>query len=82
MNALIQHVNAQFPLDTQPTPPLGSSGVERGERCYLQDQRDEYAEILHDLVMLKAQDDIGCVPPPTAAQWAKAWRRAEEKFEP
>lgn len=49
---------------------------------HLQDQRDEYAEILHDLVMLKAQDDIGCVPPPSAAQWAKAWRRAEKKFEP
>lgn len=49
---------------------------------HLQDDRNELAEILHDLVMLKAQDDIGCVPPPTVAQWAKAWRRAEEKFEP
>lgn len=49
---------------------------------HLQGDRDDLAEILHDLVMLKAQDDIGCVPPPTAEQWAKAWRRANERFEP
>lgn len=37
-----------------------------------------YRDALHDLVMLKAQDDIGCVPPPTKEQWAKAWAEAEE----
>jgi hypothetical protein len=41
-----------------------------------------YRDALHDLVMLRAQDEIGCVPPPTKEQWAKAWRTAEEFFEP
>ena len=40
-----------------------------------------YRDALHDLVMLRAQE-IGCVPPPTKEQWAKAWRVAEELFEP
>lgn len=43
---------------------------------------DDLKEARHDLVMLRAQDDIGCVPPPTKEQWAKAWRAAEELFEP
>jgi hypothetical protein len=43
---------------------------------------EDYRERLHDLVMLKAQDDIGCVPPPTKDQWEKAWSRASEPFEP
>jgi hypothetical protein len=43
---------------------------------------DDYREILYDLCMLQAQRDIGCVPPPTADQWTKAWARAWEKFEP
>lgn len=37
-----------------------------------------FKDALHDLVMLRAQDDIGCVPPPTKEQWAKAWAEAEE----
>lgn len=38
----------------------------------------ELQTALHELVMLKAQDDIGCVPPPTKEQWAAAWSGAEE----
>ena len=37
-----------------------------------------YKDALHDLVMLRAQQDIGCVPAPTKEQWAKAWAEAEE----
>jgi hypothetical protein len=37
-----------------------------------------YKDALHDLVMLKAQQDIGCVPAPTKEQWSKAWADAEE----
>ncbi len=37
-----------------------------------------YKDALHDLVMLKAQQDIGCVPAPTKEQWSKAWAEAEE----
>ncbi len=37
-----------------------------------------YKDALHDLVMLKAQQDIGCVPAPTKEQWAKAWAEAED----
>ncbi len=35
-------------------------------------------EALRDLVDLNAQDEIGCVPPPTREQWSKAWAAAEE----
>ena len=43
-----------------------------------------YKDALHDLVMLKAQQDIGCVPAPTSEQWKKAWAAAEDLlvFEP
>ena len=43
-----------------------------------------YKDALHDLVMLKAQQDIGCVPAPTSEQWKKAWAEAEDLlvFEP
>lgn len=37
-----------------------------------------YKDALHDLVILKAQADIGCVPPPTREQWEKAWDEAVE----
>lgn len=37
-----------------------------------------YKDALNDLVQLKAQADIGCVPSPTKAQWDKAWSEAEE----
>lgn len=41
-------------------------------------ERDDLKTALHDLYMLHAQDDIGCVPPPTRQQWNKAWAEAEE----
>lgn len=41
-------------------------------------ERDDLKTALHDLYMLHAQDDIGCVPPPTTQQWNKAWAEAEE----
>jgi hypothetical protein len=59
--------------------------VPEDQRQQLTDARDyadELKDALRDLVMLKAQDDIGCVPPPTREQWKKAWRAAEEFFEP
>jgi hypothetical protein len=37
-----------------------------------------YKDALHDLVMLKAQQEIGCIPAPTKEQWSKAWAEAEE----
>lgn len=48
------------------------------ERLKESDRSDELKDALHDLVMLKAQQDIGCVPTPTRDQWDKAWREAEE----
>ena len=42
---------------------------------------EEHKDALHDLVMLRAQDEIGCVPPPTKDQWAKAWPAAGELFD-
>ena len=50
--------------------------VERATRA--EGERDDVKTAIHDLVMLKAQDDIGCVPPPTREQWRKAWAEAEE----
>lgn len=41
-------------------------------------ERDALKAALHDLYMLHAQDDIGCVPAPTRQQWNKAWAEAEE----
>ena len=41
------------------------------------EQADEFKTALHDLVMLYAQEEIGCVPAPTHEQWDKAWNEAE-----
>ena len=52
--------------------PASPVGVEKGEDSWL------YKDALHELVMLHAQEDIGCVPAPTKEQWAKAWADAED----
>lgn len=39
---------------------------------------DDFKTVLHDLVMLNAQAEIGCVPVPTREEWRKAWDAAEE----
>jgi hypothetical protein len=46
------------------------------------EDREDYCEILYDLVQAKAQDDIGCVPPVEKTKWARIWARAAEPFEP
>lgn len=43
-----------------------------------QEDAQPFKDALHDLVMLKAQQDIGCVPAPSNQQWGKAWAEAEE----
>ena len=51
---------------------------------HLQEQRNEYAEILHDILMVEAElehapaDWIARVKERKAKAWARAW----EKFEP
>lgn len=48
------------------------------DNARLRDGRDDLKSALHDLVMLQAQEEIGCVPPPTCEQWKVAWAQAEE----
>jgi DNA-binding winged helix-turn-helix (wHTH) protein len=60
------HSTAQQP------PPDSMPAVQEQDDAY------ELKEALRALVTLKAQADIGCVPPPTKEQWAKAWGVAEE----
>ena len=56
----------------------GSRWVQEDDYLAAQGRADDLRDALHDLVMLKAQDDIGCVPAPTREQWAKAWAAADE----
>lgn len=53
-----------------------------GAACGAIEDREDYREILHDLVQAKAQDDIGCVPSVEKTKWARIWARADEVFEP
>lgn len=64
-------------------PPI-LLAIERAKDRELKKAEDAqpYKDALHDILMLKAQDDIGCVPPATKEQWAKAWASAWELFEP
>ncbi len=55
---------------------LASSTPQPGQE--LREDAQPYKDTLYDLVYLKAQQDIGCVPAPTKAQWEKAWAEAEE----
>lgn len=71
------HKGADAYEDPQPEIVSAIEAVEQ-----LASDDDALKERLHDLVMLHAQDEIGCVPPPTKEQWAKAWANAEEVFEP
>jgi hypothetical protein len=64
-------------------PDIFSASYEEIDRLQSEGEKGEedaqpYKDALHDLVMLKAQQDIGCVPPPTKEQWLKAWAEAEE----
>jgi len=68
----VEEYNAPGTLDI----PAHASFGEANDR--LRAERDDLKTALHDLVMLQAQDEIGCVPPPTRDQWAKAWAAAEE----
>jgi len=49
---------------------------------HLIDERDELREILHDLVMLRGEAHAIGGGPGFKDREAKAWRRAEELFEP
>ena len=63
---------ADLLAETRGAPPSDAGGRAEGEDA------QPYKDALHALVMLKAQDDIGCVPPPTKEQWSKAWAEAED----
>lgn len=69
--------------DAYETPqPEIVAAIEAVKGLASDDDAYDLKERLRDLVMLHAQDEIGCVPPPTKEQWAKAWANAEEVFEP
>ncbi|CAN5950729.1 unnamed protein product [Sphagnum jensenii] len=71
--AIFAQALGEAPLSAAQQPPF-----EAAPAVQEQDDAYELKEALRDLVMLKAQADIGCVPPPTKEQWAKAWGVAEE----